>query len=120
VIQSEVKGKRVVVIDDSIVRGTTARRLVTILKNAGAREVHIRVCSPPVRSPCYFGIDTPYRKDLISNGNNVTELCRFLGADSLAFLSVNGLLESLGGNDRNGYCLGCFTGEYPIPVTGEK
>jgi amidophosphoribosyltransferase len=117
VIQSEVKGKRVVVIDDSIVRGTTSRRLVSILRAAGAKEVHIRVCSPPVRFPCYFGIDTPHRKDLISNLNSVSELCKSLGADSLAFISVEGLLESLDG--EGGYCLGCFTGEYPIPVPGE-
>jgi amidophosphoribosyltransferase len=117
VVRSEVEGKRVVIIDDSIVRGTTSRRLVSILKKAGAREVHIRVCSPPVRFPCYFGIDTPHRKDLISNANNVQELCISLGADSLAFISVEGLLKSLKG--AGGYCLGCFTGEYPIPVAGE-
>ncbi|MDR1862332.1 MAG: amidophosphoribosyltransferase [Treponema sp.] len=139
VIRSEVAGKRVVVIDDSIVRGTTSRRLVSILRKAGAREVHFRVCSPPVRFPCYFGIDTPHRKDLISNGNSVSELCASLGADSLAFISVEGLLEALDGRDgraRDGqpaararksagawpdgsYCLGCFTGEYPVPVHGE-
>ncbi|MDR1108568.1 MAG: amidophosphoribosyltransferase [Spirochaetaceae bacterium] len=121
VIQSEVRGKRVVLIDDSIVRGTTSRRLVSILKKAGAREVHIRVCSPPVRFPCYFGIDTPHRKDLISNGSSVGELCASLGADSLAFISVEGLLESLvrTENSPEGYCLGCFTGEYPIAVSGE-
>jgi amidophosphoribosyltransferase len=125
VIHSEVRGKRVVLIDDSIVRGTTSRRLVSILRKAGAREVHIRVCSPPVRFPCYFGIDTPHRKDLISNGNSVGELCKSLRADSLAFISVEGLLESLSfgaaSEKKNsyGYCLGCFTGEYPIPVPGE-
>jgi amidophosphoribosyltransferase len=118
VIPSEVRGKRVVLIDDSIVRGTTSRRLVSILKKAGAKEVHIRVCSPPVRFPCYFGIDTPHRRDLISNLNSVSELCSSLGADSLAFISVEGLLESLDGD--GGYCLGCFTGEYPIPVSGEE
>jgi amidophosphoribosyltransferase len=117
VIRREVEGKRVVLIDDSIVRGTTSRRLVSIIKAAGAAEVHIRVCSPPVRFPCYFGIDTPHRKDLISNGSNAAELCTSLGADSLAFISVEGLLESLDG--QSGYCLGCFTGEYPIPVLWE-
>ena len=120
VIDREVRGKRVVIIDDSIVRGTTSRRLVSILRKAGAREVHIRVCSPPVRFPCYFGIDTPHRKDLISNGNSVTELCKSLGADSLAFISVAGLLESLDATDEQSYCLGCFTGEYPVPVPGEE
>ncbi|MDR2048280.1 MAG: amidophosphoribosyltransferase [Treponema sp.] len=122
VIGSEVRGKRVVIIDDSIVRGTTSRRLVSILKAAGAKEVHIRICSPPVCCPCYFGIDTPHRKDLISNMNNVNELCASLGADSLAFISVEGLLESIdpeSSQGDSGYCLGCFTGEYPIPVAGE-
>jgi amidophosphoribosyltransferase len=94
------------------------RRLVSILRKAGAREVHIRISSPPVRFPCFFGINTPHRKDLISNVNSVHELCASLGADSLVFLSVEGLLESL---DRNaGYCLGCFTGEYPMAVPGEQ
>ena len=122
VIKSEVRGKRVVLIDDSIVRGTTSRRLVSLLKNAGAKEVHIRVCSPPVRFPCYFGIDTPHRKDLISNASNADELCKSLGADSLYFISVNGLLESLdlaaakADPNASGFCLGCFTGEYPVHV----
>jgi amidophosphoribosyltransferase len=123
VIRSEVRGKRIVVTDDSIVRGTTSRRLVSILREAGAKEVHIRVCSPPVRFPCYFGIDTPHRKDLISNGASADELCKSLGADSLYFISVQGLLESLNKTAAStspadcGYCLGCFTGEYPIPVS---
>ena len=125
VIAGEVRGKRVVIIDDSIVRGTTSRRLTAILRAAGAREVHMRICSPPVRCPCYFGIDTPHRKDLISNGASPEELCASLGADSLAFISVDGLLESLrttesGSNHETsspgGYCLGCFTGIYPVPV----
>ena len=125
VIAGEVRGKRVVIIDDSIVRGTTSRRLAAILRAAGAKEVHMRICSPPVRCPCFFGIDTPHRKDLISNGTSPEELCKSLGADSLAFISVEGLLESLktakpGENpERGGYCLACFTGEYPIPVAGE-
>jgi amidophosphoribosyltransferase len=80
--------------------------------------VHIRVCSPPVRCPCYFGIDTPHRRDLISNGASIPELCKSLGADSLAFISVEGLLESLEATTEKSYCLGCFTGEYPIPVAG--
>jgi amidophosphoribosyltransferase len=124
VIRGEVNGKRVVLIDDSIVRGTTSRHLVSLLKEAGAKEVHIRICSPPVRFPCYFGIDTPHRKDLISNASSADELCKFLGADSLAFISVKGLLESLEaggiGQSGAGFCLGCFTGEYPIPVPGER
>jgi amidophosphoribosyltransferase len=120
VIAGEVRDKRVVIIDDSIVRGTTSRRLAAILRTAGAREVHMRICSPPVRCPCFFGIDTPHRKDLISNGASPEELSESLGTDSLAFISVEGLLEALGatGEESSGYCLGCFTGEYPIPVPG--
>ena len=126
VISGEVRGKRIVIIDDSIVRGTTSRKLTTILRAAGAKEVHMRICSPPVRCPCYFGIDTPHRKDLISNGSSPAEVCVSVGADSLAFISVEGLLESLkitgDGEQRShdGYCLGCFTGVYPTPVPGEK
>ena len=124
VISGEVRGKRVVIIDDSIVRGTTSRKLVAILRAAGAREVHMRICSPPVRCPCYFGIDTPHRKDLISNGASPDEVCASLGADSLAFISVEGLLKSLkmnGPEDQSSgdFCLGCFTGVYPILVAGE-
>ena len=124
VIENEVRGKRVVLIDDSIVRGTTSRRLVALMKSAGAKEVHIRICSPPVRFPCYFGIDTPHRRDLISNANDVSGLCKSLGADSLAFISLEGLLQSISadaiGNLENaGFCLGCYSGEYPIPVAGE-
>jgi len=126
VISGEVRGKRVVIVDDSIVRGTTSRRLVSVLRAAGAREVHMRICSPPVCCPCYFGIDTPHRKDLISNGAGPKEVCASLGADSLAYISVEGLLESIKSSLSGetpyltGYCLGCFTGEYPIPVPGEK
>ncbi|MDR0524712.1 MAG: amidophosphoribosyltransferase [Spirochaetaceae bacterium] len=117
VIRSEIAGKRVVLIDDSIVRGTTSRRLVSLLRQAGVSQIHIRICSPPVRFPCFFGIDTPGRKELISNLNGTAELRDALGADSLEFLSIKGLLESLGTED---YCLGCFTGEYPISVPGVK
>ena len=124
VVAGEVRGKRIVVIDDSIVRGTTSRRLASILKAAGAKEVHMRICSPPVKCPCFFGIDTPHRKDLISNMSSPEEINKFLGTDSLAFISVEGLLEALGSScadkeAERSYCLGCFTGEYPVPVAGE-
>ena len=117
VVRSELVGKRVVIIDDSIVRGTTSKRLVTLLREAGAREVHFRVCSPPVRFPCYFGIDTPHRKDLIGNASSVDEIRDLIGADSLAFISSAGILEALNGN--GGYCMGCFSGEYPVATPGE-
>ena len=117
VVRSEVQGKRVVIIDDSIVRGTTSRHLVNLLRAAGAKEVHFRVCSPPVRFPCYFGIDTPHRRELIGNASSVDEIRDAIGADSLAFISKEGLLEALDG--AGGYCLGCFSGEYPVPAPGE-
>ncbi len=120
-MKSDVCGKRVVIIDDSIVRGTTCRRLIQILRRAGAKEVHFRVSSPPVKFPCYFGIDTPCRADLISSSHNVDEVCKEIGADSLAFISIDGMFEALKEccPESYGYCKGCFTGEYPIPVPGE-
>lgn len=136
-IKSDVEGKRVVIIDDSIVRGTTSRRLIQILRKAGATEVHFRISSPPVRYPCYFGIDTPARADLISAQHDIEEIRKSIGADSLAFISMNGLIEAMQSceweddfdDDKNheiknettscGYCQGCFLGEYPMPLTGE-
>lgn len=120
-LKSELEGKRVVVIDDSIVRGTTSRRLIQILRRAGAKEVHFRVSSPPVKFPCYFGIDTPSRAELISSAHDVEEIRKAIGADSLAFISVDGMLEALKecNPEQYGYCKGCFTGEYPMSVPGE-
>ncbi|MDA3810578.1 MAG: amidophosphoribosyltransferase [Spirochaetaceae bacterium] len=112
VVKSIVKGKKILLIDDSIVRGTTSRRMVKKLMEAGAKEVHIGIVSPPVQDPCYFGIDTPNREDLIANNMNNTEICKSIGADSLQYLSLNGLLKALGRDD--GFCLGCLNGIYPI------
>ncbi|MEE0893677.1 MAG: amidophosphoribosyltransferase [Treponema sp.] len=120
-VRAVVEGKRVVVIDDSIVRGTTSRRLVQILRRAGAREVHFRISSPPVKFPCYFGINTPTRGELISSNHNEEEICKEIGADSLAFISAEGMLEACRAcNPQSyGFCKGCFTGEYPMSVPGE-
>lgn len=120
-IKNEINGKRVIVIDDSIVRGTTSRRLIQILRKAGAKEVHFRVSSPPVKFPCYFGIDTPRRAELISSAHDVEAIRKEIGADSLAFLSMDGMLEALRScnPEQYGYCKGCFTGEYPVAVPGE-
>ena len=120
-IKNEINGKRVIVIDDSIVRGTTSRRLIQILRKAGAKEVHLRVSSPPVKFPCYFGIDTPRRAELISSHHDVEAIREEIGADSLAFLSMDGMLEALRScnPEQYGYCKGCFTGEYPVAVPGE-
>ena len=110
-IRSDLEGKRVIVIDDSIVRGTTSRRLVQILRRAGAKEVHFRVSSPPVKFPCYLGIDTPSKAELISSTHELEEIRREIGADSLAFISLEGMLKALG-SDK--FCKGCFSGEYPV------
>lgn len=120
-MKSDVNGKRVIIIDDSIVRGTTSHRLIELLRRAGAKEVHLRISSPPVKFPCFFGIDTPNRADLISSSHNVQEICEKIGADSLAFISLHGMFEALKDlNPENyGYCKGCFTGEYPMPCPGE-
>ncbi|WP_396125091.1 amidophosphoribosyltransferase [Clostridium sp. CX1] len=116
-LKVNVYGKRVVIVDDSIVRGTTSRRLVEILRRAGASEVHFRVSSPMVRYPCYFGIDTPYRSELIGSGNSVDDIKEKIGADSLGYISMEGLLKSLG--EDKGFCLGCFNGIYPVSAPME-
>ena len=115
-IKSDLNGKRVIVIDDSIVRGTTSRRLVQILRRAGAKEVHFRVSSPPVKFPCYLGIDTPTKAELISSAHDVEQIRKEIGAASLSFISLEGMLEALRScrPESNGYCKGCFCGEYPI------
>jgi amidophosphoribosyltransferase len=108
-----LKGKRVVVIDDSIVRGTTSRKIVKMIRNAGASEVHVRISSPPTSYPCYYGIDTPNRKELISSSHSIEEIRRYITADSLGYLSQEGLINSVG-TGNTGFCHACFTGDYPI------
>lgn len=109
-------GKRVVVVDDSIVRGTTSRKIVKMLRHAGAREVHMRISSPPVLSPCFYGIDTPTKKELIGATHTIEEIRKYITADSLAYLSLEGLLAAAPG-DGERYCNACFTENYPIPFT---
>ena len=113
-----LQGKRVVVVDDSIVRGTTSRKIVRMLRNAGAREVHMRISSPPIQWPCYYGIDTPTRKELIGSSHNVEEIRRYLGADSLGYLSLDGMLKATG-SDPAGFCHACFTGAYKVGIEPE-
>ena len=108
-----VKGKSVVLVDDSIVRGTTMRKIIASLRHVGAKEVHLRISSPPIRNCCYFGVDTPDIKDFIATSRPVEEIRQELDADSLGFISIEGLLKSLGGTD---YCTGCFSGNYPIDI----
>ncbi|WP_167955925.1 amidophosphoribosyltransferase [Anaerosporobacter faecicola] len=112
VLKEVVKGKRVVMIDDSIVRGTTSERIVRMLKNAGATEVHVRISSPPFLYPCYFGTDIPSDDQLIAHNNTVEQICEMLGANSLGYLDVERLGEMLGSD--MGYCSACFTGQYPV------
>jgi amidophosphoribosyltransferase len=118
-VPTVVKGQRVVLVDDSIVRGTTMRRIVRLLRDAGATEVHVRIGSPPITAPCYLGIDFKDRKQLIAAEQGVEEIRAYLGADSLAYLSLEGLVDSIGKRKQD-LCMGCLTGEYPVPVQGER
>ena len=112
-VRSILNRKRVVLVDDSIVRGTTSRKIVGMIKSAGAREVHVRISCPPTISPCFYGIDTPRRSELIAAKKSVEEIREYLEADSLSYLSLDGLLASVGGR-RGAYCSSCFTGKYPV------
>lgn len=114
-IRAAVSGKRVVLVDDSIVRGTTSAHIVDLLKDSGASEVHLRISSPPFLNPCYFGTDISSREYLIACKLSTAKICEQLGADSLGYLSLSGL-ESICAKDRCSYCMGCFTGEYPIDI----
>ncbi|HAS73601.1 MAG TPA: amidophosphoribosyltransferase [Clostridiales bacterium UBA8960] len=121
VLKENVDGKRLILIDDSIVRGTTSKRIVGMLKAAGAKEVHIRVSSPPVMHPCYFGIDTPNRIQLVGATHTIDEIRDMVGADSVAYLSVEGLMRSIGDQKpgKCGLCTACFDGDYPMDVPEE-
>ena len=110
-----IRGKRLIVVDDSIVRGTTNMHVVDLLRKAGAKEVHLRVCSPPIQNPCHFGVDMPNRWELIAAERSVSEIRDMLGLDSLGYLSMDGLKTAVG-RGRDGYCDACFTGNYPVPV----
>lgn len=118
-VRKVVEGKRVVMVDDSIVRGTTSRRIVKMLREAGATEVHVRISSPPISNPCFYGIDTSTHEELIASSHSVEEIRQMIGADSLAFLSLEGLLEGIGrmhDGEYRGQCLACFTGKYPTDI----
>jgi len=122
-VRKVVEGKRVVMIDDSIVRGTTSLRIVNMLREAGATEVHVRITSPPFKNPCYYGIDTPDRKELIASSRTVEEIRKAINADSLAFLTDQGFRESVGAYDdqyKHGMCMACFDNDYPTYVDEES
>ncbi|MCE3233028.1 MAG: amidophosphoribosyltransferase [Rickettsiaceae bacterium] len=116
-----LKGKDVILIDDSIVRGTTSKKIVAMVREAGARKIHMRIASPPTTDPCFYGVDTPEKSKLIAANNSTQEIAKIIGVDSLAFLSIDGLYRAMGEKKRNQdapqFCDACFTGEYPIAVT---
>jgi len=115
-VPAVVRGKRVVVVDDSIVRGTTSRKIVKMIRDAGAREVHLRISAPPTRWPCYYGIDTPVRSELIAASHSEKEIAKYVTADSLGYLSRDGMHEAAKAESR-GFCDACFTGEYLVQLT---
>ena len=112
-VRNLLEGKRVILIDDSIIRGTTSRKIVRMVRGAGAKEVHLRISCPPTISPCFYGVDTPSKRDLIAANKSVEEIRQYIEADSLAYLSLEGLLKSCEGEPKTGYCTACYTGNYP-------
>ncbi|MCP9452598.1 MAG: amidophosphoribosyltransferase [Nitrospira sp.] len=115
-VSEVLRGKRVVVVDDSLVRGTTSRKIVKMIRQAGAREVHMRISSPPIISPCFYGIDTPTKRELVASDHSMEEIRKYITADSLAYLSIEGMLKAAPGSPHR-YCTACFTERYPIPFT---
>jgi amidophosphoribosyltransferase len=119
-IHNLLEGKRVVLVDDSIIRGTTLVKIVAMLRNAGAREVHVRISAPPTIGPCHYGMDTPTREELIAHNHSVDEIRDIIGADSLGFLSLAGLRKTAETELKRGICDACFSNEYPIPIDLEQ
>jgi amidophosphoribosyltransferase len=113
-VRDTLAGKRVVVVDDSLVRGTTSQKIVKMLRDCGAREVHMRISAPPTRWPCFYGIDTPSRSELIASNHAVEEIAKYITCDTLGYLSIEGMHAAIGGN---GYCDACFSGDYPVPFS---
>jgi amidophosphoribosyltransferase len=115
-VREVIEGKRVVVIDDSIVRGTTARKIIKMIRNVGAREIHVRISCPPIRFPCYYGIDTPTRKELIASSHTIEEINRYITSDTLGYLSPEGMHTAAGAAEEEGvhFCDACFSGHYPV------
>jgi len=116
-VKDALKGKRVVVVDDSIVRGTTSKKIIKMIRSAGASEVHMRISSPPTTHPCYYGIDTPNRQELIASSHSIEEIRKYITADSLGYISLDGVKKVVA-RPMN-YCVACFCGNYPVPFPGE-
>ncbi len=112
-VRSLLEGQRVILVDDSIIRGTTSRKIVRMVRDAGAREVHMRISCPPTVSPCFYGVDTPSKGQLIAANKSIEEIRDFVGADSLAYLSLEGLREACAEGEKTTYCTACYTGVYP-------
>jgi amidophosphoribosyltransferase len=119
-VRSMLEGKRVILVDDSIVRGTTSRKIVRMIRNAGATEVHMRISCPPTISSCYYGVDTPSKRELIAANKSVDEICKFIGADSLSYLSIEGLNKAVANGESTTYCSACYTGKYPTKIDVEE
>ena len=117
-VKDALKGKRVVVVDDSIVRGTTSKKIIKMIRNAGASEIHMRISSPPTTHPCFYGIDTPTRQELIASTHSVEEIRKYITADTIGYISMDGIQKVV--PHRMNYCSACFDGEYPVPFPGEK
>jgi amidophosphoribosyltransferase len=115
-VAETIKGKSIVVVDDSLVRGTTSRKLIQHLRDAGAKEVHLRISAPPTAHPCFYGIDTPTKKELLASSNSIESIRDFVGADSLGYLSLDGLLKVSSSSAGEGFCHACFSGDYPTPT----
>jgi amidophosphoribosyltransferase len=115
-VRKLLEGKRVVLIDDSIIRGTTSRKIVRMIRNAGATEVHMRVSCPPTISPCFYGVDTPSKKELIAANQTIDEIRAYIGADSVAYLSLDGLKKACADGEKTTYCTACYTGTYPTTL----
>jgi amidophosphoribosyltransferase len=111
-----LEGKRVVLVDDSIVRGTTSKKIVRMVREGGAAEVHLRISAPPTQWPCHYGIDTPNRHELIASHHSIEEIRQFIEADSLAYLSLDGMITAVGG-PPDSYCTACWTGDYRVPLS---
>jgi len=115
-VRNLIEGKRIVLIDDSIVRGTTSKKIVQMVREAGAAEIHMRISCPPTISPCYYGVDTPNKADLIAAQMSIEEICKFIGADSLGYLSLEGMMEATG-ISFNKACVACWNEHYPTQIT---
>jgi amidophosphoribosyltransferase len=118
-VRSVLEGRRVVLVDDSLVRGTTSQKIVRMVRAAGAKEVHVRISCPPTISPCFYGVDTPRKSELIAATHTIEEIREFLEADSVAYLSLEGLLSAVN-TERTSYCTSCYTGNYPVPVPSDR